>query len=185
MNDLELIELYFLRDEKAIQETKVKYGTFCHKLAFNILSVHEDAEECVNDTYLTAWYSIPPEEPRYFKGWLGRVVRNISLDLWRKNHRQKRYAGINQLFEELAECIPSPANVESEIENKELTDLLNKWLAGLPQPDCALFIRRYWYGDSLKSIARSTLSTPADIANHMYRLRQNLKKTLEKQGVLL
>ncbi len=185
MNDLEIIELYFLRDEKAIQETKVKYGMFCHNLALNILSVQEDAEECVNDTYLTAWHSIPPEEPRYFKGWLGRVVRNISLDLWRKNHRQKRYAGITQLFDELAECIPSPANVESEIEKKELTDLLNQWLGGLPRSDCTLFIRRYWYGDSLKSIAHRTMTTPADVANQMYRLRQNLKKTLEKEGVLL
>ena len=111
MNDMEIIEMYFRRDENAIRQTEIKYGVFCRSLAYNILQIHEDAEECVNDTYLKAWNSIPPNEPVYFRGWLGRVVRNLSLDLWRKNHRKKRYAGIEEIFEELDECIPSSSHV--------------------------------------------------------------------------
>lgn len=185
MNDLQIIELYFRRDEKALQETAIKYGGFCYNMAFNILSIHEDAEECVNDTYLRTWESIPPEEPNCFKSWLARVVRNTSLDLWRKNHRKKRYAGIEVLFDELEECIHSYANVEEEIEGKSLTMLLNKWLADLAQADRILFMRRYWYGEPLKNLAKSYKTTPADIANRMYRLRQKLKTELEKEGVII
>ncbi len=185
MNDLEIIELYFRRDEKALRETATKYGQFCHNMAYNILTVREDAEECVNDTYLKAWNSIPPEEPKYFKGWLAKVVRNISLDLWRKNHRQKRYAGIEVIFDELDECIPSPSNVEEEIEARALTVFLNKWLAALPQKDRILFMSRYWYGEPLKTIAKIHRTTPADIANRMYRLRQRLKSELEKENIII
>lgn len=185
MNDMELIEMYFRRDENAIKQTEIKYGLFCRSLAYNILRIHEDAEECVNDTYLKTWNSIPPNEPVYFKGWLGRVVRNISLDLWRKNHRKKRYAGIEEIFEELDECIPSSSDVEGEIEKGMLTEVLNKWIGELPQMDRNIFLRRYWFGESLKTIAKLYRLAPADIANRMYRLRQKLKADLKKEGIFL
>lgn len=185
MNDLEIISLYVQRDEKALQETAAKYGRFCHTMALNILSVHEDAEECVNDTYLKAWNSIPPEEPDYLKGWLGKVVRNISLDLWRKNHRKKRYAGMESLFDELDECIPDPVGVEDEVERRDLTVLLSKWLASLPKNDRILFMRRYWYGESLKNIAKTCHATPTDLANRMYQLRQKLKSELKSEEVVI
>ena len=185
MNDMEIIEMYFRRDENAISQTEIKYGLFCRSLAYNILQIHEDAEECVNDTYLKAWNSIPPNEPVYFRGWLGRVVRNLSLDLWRKNHRKKRYAGIEEIFEELDECIPSSSHVEGEIEKGMLTEALNKWVGGLPQMDRIIFLRRYWFGESLKSIAKIYRLTPADVANRMYRLRQKLKAELKREGLFL
>ena len=116
MEDLEIIGLYFKRDETAIDETAAKYGAFCHSIALNILAIDADAEECVNDTYLRTWNSIPPQKPDKLGSWLGRVVRNIAYDLWKKNHRQKRYAGMEQLLNELEDCIPSPATVECEIE---------------------------------------------------------------------
>ena len=101
MEDAQIIDLYFQRDESAITQTAAKYGIFCHKLARNILSVEEDAEECVNDTYLQAWNAIPPLRPDKLGAWLGRVVRNIAINMWNKNHRKKRYSGMELLLAEL------------------------------------------------------------------------------------
>ena len=185
MNDAEIIKLYIRRDEAAIRETDVKYGRFCHTIANNILSVPEDAEECVNDTYLKAWDSILPQKPDCFKVWLGKVVRNISLDLWRKSHRKKRCSGIEQLFDELEECLPALSNVDAEIEKRELVDFLNRWLAGLSKNDWILFMRRYWNGQALKDLADLYHSTPAKLANRLYYLRKKLKTALEKEGIVL
>lgn len=185
MEDLQIIRLYFKRDESAISETATKYGAFCHGIAFNILSINADADECVNDTYLRAWNSIPPQKPARLGAWLGRVVRNIAFDLWKKNHRQKRYAGMEQLLDELEDCIPSPATVEHQIEEQELTEVINAWLAALPQNDRILFMRRYWNGETVAMLAQESGMSPAKMAKNMYRLRQNLKSRLEKEGYLL
>ena len=185
MNDAEIIDLYIRRDESAIQKTDVKYGHFCHMIALNILSIQEDAEECVSDTYLKAWDSIPPQKPDCFKVWLGKVVRNISLDLWRKNHRQKRYAGMEQQFDELEECLPAPSNVDAEIEKRELVDFLNHWLARLSKNDRILFMRRYWNGEALKDLADLYHTSPANVANRMYYLRKKLKAALEREGIVI
>lgn len=185
MEDLQIIDLYFKRNETAISETDKKYGAFCHSIAMNMLSIYADAEECVNDTYLQAWNTIPPQRPARFGAWLGRVVRNISINLWNKNHRQKRYAGIEQLLDELEDCIPSPATVERQIEEQELTEIINTWLASLPQNDCTLFMRRYWNGETVALLAQESGTTPANMAKRMYRLRQNLKYKLEQEGYVL
>lgn len=185
MNESEIIELYFQRDESAIEKTDAEYGGFCRMIALNILSIQEDAEECINDTYLRAWNLIPPQKPDCFKVWLGKVVRNISLDLWRKNHRQKRYAGIELLFDELEECIPSQVNPDSEIEKIELIDFLNKWLASLSKNDRILFMRRYWNGEALKDLADLYHISPANLANRLYYLRKKLKAALVKEGITL
>ena len=185
MEDLQIIDLYFKRDETAISETDQKYGAFCRSIALNMLSIYEDAEECVNDTYLQAWNTIPPQRPVRFGAWLGRVVRNISINLWNKNHRQKRYAGIEQLLDELEDCIPSPATVEHQIEEQELTEVVNTWLVSLPQNDRILFMRRYWNGETVNALAQESGASPANMAKRMYRLRQNLKSKLEKEGYSL
>ncbi len=185
MEDAEIIELYFRRDEAAISETAAKYGAFCFSIAQNILSIDADAEECVNDTYWRTWNSIPPQKPDKLGAWLGRVVRNIAYDLWKKNHRQKRYAGIEKLLNELEECIPSPATVEREIEEQELTEAINIWLASLPKKDRILFVRRYWNGEAVNLLAQKTGISSTNMAKRMYRLRQNLKSTLEKEGYSL
>ena len=125
MEDVEIIELYWQRNEQAIAETAQKYGAFCHSIAKNILSIDEDAEECVNDAFHQAWNAIPPQRPVRFRAWLGKTVRNLALNLWNKNHAQKRYAGMTLLLTELEDCIPAPQTVEREIEEKELTGLLN------------------------------------------------------------
>lgn len=185
MEDLQIIELYFKRDEAAITETASKYGAFCHGIAFNVLSNHADAEECVNDTYLQAWNSIPPLRPDKFGSWLGRVIRNIAINLWNKNHRQKRYAGIEQVLNELEECIPGPQTVEHIMEEKELAKAIDMWLTSLPQDDRVLFMRRYWYGESVKQLAKKCGVTPGKLAKRMFKLRQSLKSTLEREGCFL
>ena len=180
MEDLQIIDLYNQRDENAISETAKKYGAFCESIAFNILTIAADVEECVNDTYLQAWNSIPPQQPARLGAWLGKVVRNIAINLWNKNHRKKRYAGMEQLLSELEDCIPSPITVEQEIEEKELTEFLNTWLASLSKADRILFMRRYWNGEAVKDLAKEYRIMPRDMAKRMYRLRQSLKSALEK-----
>ena len=185
MEDSQIISLYFKLDEAAISETANKYGAFCHSIALNILSIDADAEECVNNTYFKAWNSIPPQKPDKLGAWLGKVTRNIALDFWKKNHRKKRYSGIEQLLSELEDCVPSPDTVEREIDEHELTEILNTWLVSLSQNDRILFMRRYWYGETVAALAQENGTSPAGMAKRMYKLRQNLKLKLEKEDYSL
>ena len=185
MEDEQILALYWQRDERAIEETAKKHGDFCRGIAKNILSVEEDAEECVNDTYHRAWTSIPPQRPAGFRAWLGRVVRNIALNLWDRNHAQKRYAGMTALLSELEDCVPSPLTVEQEIETKELTAIIERWLRSIGREDRALFVRRYWNGTALNELARERGVPPGKLAQRMFRLRLSLRAALEKEGVQL
>lgn len=185
MEDSQIIDLYFQRDETAITETDKKYGGLCRSIALNILTSHADAEECISDTYLKAWDSIPPLYPQSFAAWLGRVVRNNAINLWNKNHRQKRHSDMTKLLNELEDCLPSPINVEQILEGEELSNTLNKWLGCLQKNDRVLFVLRYWYGKTVKDLAKSQGTTPRKLAKHLYNLRQNLKQFLEKEGYSL
>lgn len=185
MEDSQIIELYWQRNEQAIAETSSKYGTFCFGIAKNILSIHEDAEECVNDTYHQVWNAIPPQRPLKFKPWLGKIVRNIALNLWNKNHTQKRYAGMMELLHELEDCIPSSRTVGQEIEEKELSEQIDRWLRSLNRADRILFVRRYWHGVALRDLANEQGITPGKLSQRMYRLRMGLKTALEKEGIHL
>ncbi len=182
MEDSQIIELYWERSEAAVEETVKKYGTFCHRVAQNILTLREDAEECVNDVWQLAWSSIPPQRPQALRAWLGRVVRNLAINRWNRDHAQKRYAGMEQLLSELEDCIPSPKTPENELEGQELTDYLNSWLASLDRDDRILFVRRYWNGEAVKDLAGERGAAPGAIAKRIYRLRQNLRQSLEKEG---
>lgn len=183
MEDSKIIDLFWGRDEEAIRHTEMKYGAYCYSIALNVLSIKEDAEECVSDTWLSAWNHIPPQRPVNLRVWLGKVVRNCALNLWDRNHAKKRYNGIETLFEELADCIPSNDNAAEALEVKELSRLINEWLKNLSASDSALFIRRYWGGDSLSVLAKDWHITPAKLAQKMYRLRCNLRSALQKEGV--
>lgn len=185
MEDSKIIDLYWQRDKNAITETDRKYGAFCHKVSMNLLSVHEDAEECVNDTYHQAWLQMPPQRPYKLKAWLGRIVRNISINLWHKNHTKKRYSNMEQMLSELEDCIPSSQNVEHEIEAAELGGVITTWLLSLPQDDRVLFVRRYWHGIPLNSLAKEEHITSSKLAQRMYRMRLSLKEVLEKEGIYL
>jgi RNA polymerase sigma-70 factor (ECF subfamily) len=185
MEDLQIIKLYWLRDEEAIKETHTKYGRLLHTIALNILLNHEDSEECVSDTYSKAWNAMPPQKPNSLAAYLGRIVRNLSINCWYEHRAQKRCNGADVLLSELSDCVPSTTNVEKEIEINELSEVISDWLCTLSQDDRVLFLRRYWFGDSVNKLAGECGTTPNKLAGRMYRLRQSLKKSLEKEDVLL
>ncbi len=183
MEDEAIIGLYWQRNELAIEETRTKYGGYCYGIAFSLLHSPEDAEETVSDTDHAAWNAMPPEKPDSLRAWLGKVVHNLSLGRWNKEHRRKRDAGITELLGELEDCLPSPETAEKAMEAKELREVLDGWLAGLSRIDRQLFLRRYWYGVSLQELAHERALSPARLAQKMLRLRKSLRKALEKEGI--
>ena len=185
MEDNQIIELFFRRDESALTETANKYGTFCLRIAMNVVNVREDAEECVNDTYHTAWNQIPPTRPDSFKAFLGRIVRNFAISKYRALHAKKRFNGLEVMLSELGDCVPATESVEQEMEAKELTEYINSWLADLKQEDRVLFVRRYWYGDEVKTLARKCGVSGTQMTQRMLRLRRKLKDYLSEKGVVL
>lgn len=185
MEDGAIIELYWQRSERAIEETRAKYGAYCYQIAFNLLRSPEDAEETVSDTYHAAWNAMPPERPGSLRAWLGRVARNLSLGRWNREHRMKRDAGLTELLGELTDCLPAPDTPERSLEAKELRDAIDRWLGSLGRTDRVLFLRRYWYGLSLQELAKERALSPAKLAQKMLRLRQSLRKALEKEGISL
>lgn len=185
MLDNEIIELYFARNENAISATDKAYGKLLRSMAYNLLNSVEDSQEVTQDGYMQAWNHIPPTRPESLKTWLCKTVRNLSINLWKKNHRQKRFSGVEIMLDELSECIPSPISVEEELEGSELTRLISKWLMGLDTKDKDMFVCRYFYGDAVKDIA-ITLGTSSDkISCRLFALRKSLKNALEKEGVTI
>ncbi len=185
MDDPKIIELYYQRSEQAIRETDAKYGAYCRSIALNILSVWEDAEECVNDTWHAAWNRMPPDLPRCLRAFLGRITRNLSISRFRANHAQKRYQGMEVLLSELDDCVPDGGSVEQAADARALSALICGWLDSLGEDDCTLFVRRYWHGDAVKDLARKWGCTAGQMAQRMLRLRRELKAYLEQEGVAL
>jgi RNA polymerase sigma-70 factor (ECF subfamily) len=185
MEDLQIIELYWSRNEEAIQETNTKYGRFLHSIALNILSNQQDSEECVSDTYCKAWNVIPPQKPNSLAAYLGRIVRNLSINRWHEKRAQKRYNGAELLISELSDCVPSSNSVEKGIEVRELSEVISDWLCTLSQDNRVLFLRRYWFGDPLNKLADECGTTINKLAGRLYRLRQSLKNILKSEGVWL
>jgi len=182
MEDLEIVGLYWARDQLAIAESERKYGALCGSIAMNILHNREDSEECVNDTWGRAWDSIPPQRPGSLAAYFGRIVRNLALNLWQKGRAQKRGGGAELLLSELGECLPEPDGGVL-CEEERLSGILTGWLYGLPEEDRILFLRRYWYGDSLESLAKARGTGANHLAVRMHRLRKKLREHLEREGV--
>lgn len=182
MEDGEIIELYHRRDERAIDQSDRKYGGFCRKLALDLLGVREDAEECVSDTWLAAWDRMPPDWPQSLRAFFGRIVRNLSISRFRRDRARKRYGGMEVLLSELAECIPG-GDVDREVERHIIAETISRWLDGLPKEDRDLFVRRYWYGDQVKTLAAARGERPDRLAGRMRRLRESLRRALEQEGV--
>ncbi len=183
MEDERIIELYFARDEKAIDETAAKYGGLCMHIAQNILGVREDAAECVNDTYLKTWNSIPPHRPRVLAAFLGRIVRNLSLNRQEKNTALKRGGAQGaSVLDELAEIVSGSESVESELSAKELISDINAFLAALSKEHRYIFIRRYWYCDSISAIAKAAGKSENAVSVSLNRLRGRLKEYLLARG---
>ena len=184
MEDMKIVELFWERDESAINHCSDKYGKWLRTIAYNILLNREDSEECENDTYVKAWNAIPPARPQILKAYLGRIIRNLSINRIEEKCAKKR-GGDNLLLSELSECIPSDTSVEAQIELKELTDLIATWLGGLIKEERIIFVRRYWFGDSVKVIAADLKATPNRISGTLFRLRKSLKERLEKEGQII
>ena len=178
-----IITLFQKRDESAIEMTDVHYGNFSRKLSFRILRSHEDAEECVNDSYMKLWTTIPPTIPDSLKAYLGRIVRNVSLTLFRKKHAEKRDDGAGVLLSELEDCIPSDNNVELAVEHLQLVQLLERWLKSEKEENRNLFVLRYWYGESPEELADRFHISVGKVADRLYRMRGRLKTYLEGEGV--
>ena len=183
MNDTEIISLYWKRDESAISETEAKYGAYCRAIARNILSNAQDEQECVNDTYLAAWNSMPPQKPALLKAYLGKIARRTSLKKWRDAHALKRGGSeVQPVLDELAECIPGNS-IESALEAAELTRLINGFLGSLPATERRIFLRRYWYLDSIAEIAGSFGFSQSKVKSMLRRMRLKLMKRLKEEGV--
>lgn len=184
MDDKEIVELYWRRNEAAIGETAARYGKFCHSIAFNILGNNEDAEESVNDTYLNAWNSIPPHRPSVLSTFLGKITRRVSIDRWRKRTAQKRGGGqIALALDELEECISGGKSVEQAVEAKLLSDVINSFVKSLPDTERSVFLCRYWYMDSVESIAKEFGFSQSKVKSMLYRTREKLRARLIKEGL--
>lgn len=184
MEDSRIIDLYWQRSEAAIGETEKKYARYCHSISFNILHSKEDAEECVNDTWLNAWNAMPPRRPNCLSTFLGRITRNLSLDRFKRYNAEKRGGGQLELaLDELDEVIPA-AGVEEAINEKELTRALDSFLGSLPREKRVIFVKRYWYFLPIKTIAEQTGTSEKQVNSALFRLRKGLKAYLEGEGVL-
>lgn len=183
MDDLAIIELYHRREERAIAESDKKYGALCRSIALRLLGLREDAEECVNDTWHTAWNRMPPERPQALGAFLGRITRNLSISRWRRDHAQKRYEGMEVLLSELEDCVPNPGTVEEELDRRQLARLISGWLDSLEDADRRLFIRRYWYGEAVKALAAELGEQANTLSQRLLRLRRVLRAFLESEGV--
>lgn len=182
MNDASIIELYWERSEEAISETDKKYGKLCNSIANNILNNKSDAEECVNDTYLTVWDSIPDERPKYFSAFLCRIVKNLSLKRLEYNTAQKRNPELLVSFDELQDCLSSETNPELTLDTKELGKAISRFLKNQNETNRKIFLRRYWYFDSVKKIAADFQMKEEKISLILFRTRKKLKQFLEKEG---
>ena len=186
MEDKQIIELYNERSEAAISETAEKYGKYCYTIAYHILDNEQDSEECVNDTYLKTWETIPPQYPNKLSAFFGKITRNLALNRYRYYIREKR--GKNQValaLEELQECIPDANKVEQAMEEKYLIEVLNRFLYDLPAEKRMIFLRRYWYLSSIQEIARDYEISESKVKMTLLRVRKKLKQVLEKEGIVL
>lgn len=183
MQDSEIIELYLARSEEAVSETGSKYGVYCTSIAYSILNDRSDSEEVVNDAYLRVWNTIPPKRPQSLKAYLGRIVRNLSLNVYEKYSAQKRGKGnVRLVLEELAEVIASDEGVEKHMREKELAEIFDRFLSGLDESERIMFVRRYWYMSSIKDIARDYHISEGAAKMRLKRTRDKLKEFLRKEG---
>lgn len=178
LQDREIVALYHARDEQAIHHSQRQYGAYCHTVAMNILQSLPDADECVNDTWLAAWNSMPPKKPDSLRAYLGKLTRNLSLNRLKSLRREKRDSRLTVAFEELEECIPAPDDTESRL----ICGWLDEYLGTLSRLDRQLFVGRYWYSYSVKDMARHYGLSPNAVTKRLARTREGLRAYLKERG---
>ena len=183
MDDKSIVDLYFSRDQEAITQTDKKYGHYCYRIAYNILTNNEDAEESVSDTYVAAWRAIPPRRPSVLSTFLGKITRHIAIDRWRERNASKRGGGeVPLALEELQDCVAGMQNVEMDYERKEIIKAYVKFLDALPVTERRVFLCRYWYVDSVEAIADKFGFSQSKVKTMLHRTRAKLRKQLAEEG---
>ena len=186
MNDNEIIALYWNRDEAAITATSDTYGNYCYKIAYTILCSNEDAEECVNDTWLNAWKSIPPHRPNRLSTYLGKITRNLSINRYKSMTAQKRGKGqLTLALSELEGCVPAHGDPEQLTEELVLVDAIESFLRAQAGTERKIFLGRYWYLYSIRDLAAAYGMSESKVVSLLYRMRNKLKVHLEKEGISL
>ena len=186
MEDTAIIDLYWLRSEDAIRETAAKYGAYCRSIARGLLANAQDEEECVSDTWIRAWNAMPDERPNRLKLFLGKITRRLACDALRSRTAQKRGGGVYvEALEELGECVPSVPGADKIVEGRELEEILDRFLHTLPERDCNVFLRRYWYGQDLADIAAELRCGIGKVKSSLFRTRKALRAYLEQEGITL
>ena len=185
IEDEKIIDLFFNRSEKAIQELDIKYGKVCHKLSYNILNNKQDAEECVNDAYLGAWNAIPPTRPNPLLSYIVKIVRNISLKIYWRKEAAKRSGHYKIALEEIEGYITDQKTVEDEIEARELARIIEEFLDTLTVENLVIFMRRYWFADSYKDIAELVGISEKNISVRLTRIREKMKQYLIEREVFV
>ncbi len=183
MEDSQIIELYFARNQQALLESQSKYGTYCNSVARNILSDVRDIEESVNQTWFEAWKSIPPKRPDVLSAFLGGITRNISLNILRSHSAQKRQTDFAESYNELSEIIGTES-IENEIFTRQLAESVNEFIGELPEIQRKVFVCRYWYFDSIEEISKRFGFSKGKVKSMLYRIRKNLQKYLELEELL-
>lgn len=185
MDDSKIIDLFYARSEQAIMELSAKYGSVFNRIARNILSDPLDAEECVNDAYLGAWNTIPPQKPYPLLTYVCRIVRNLAAMKYHANTAIKRNSFYDTALDELEDCLAAPADVDEELSAKELSSLIDRFLDTLEEKSRVMFVRRYWYSDPIPDIATRFHMSNNNVSVRLLRTREKLKKYLMKEGYLL
>ena len=185
MEDLKIIELFYKRSEQAIIELSNKYGTICRKVANNILNNRQDTEECLNDAYLGAWNTIPPQNPNPLLTYICRIVRNLAIKRYHTNTAAKRNSIYDIALDELENCFPSSATVENEWESRETVESIDRFLASLDRDSRVMFVQRYWYSSSITELAELFHTSKHNVSVRLSRIRAKLRKHLIKEGVFL
>ncbi len=185
MKDIDIIKLYFLRSENAIRETEKKYGGYCSAIADNILHSRQDTEECVSDTYLRAWNSIPPKRPDNLRTYLGKIIRGLAINRYKMQSAEKRGgSSADVIFSELEGCIPDNISVEDALDERLMIKAIEDFLRRQSAEKRSVFLRRYWYAESIADIAKSFSLSESKVTSTLYRQRLKLKEYLEKEGIL-
>lgn len=185
MEDKALIELYWARDEAAITETASKYGKLCTYIAHNVLRSTEDCEECVNDAYFSVWNAIPTQRPDHFSVFISRITRNLALKRWEYLSAAKRNTAAVTSLDELGDCVSDTSSVENELENQHIENAIGEFLWAQDSEKRNIFIRRYWYFDSIQTICKQTGSSESRVKSILFRMRQKLREHLESEGIIL
>lgn len=184
MDDRRIVDLYFMRSEKAIEETSAKYGRYIRYIASRILNSDADAEECENDTYLRAWNSMPPKRPSKLSAYLGKITRNLAINTYTKRRAGKRNTELELALDELSEVVADPSTGEDAIINEiELTNAINAFLGGLKAEYRIVFVRRYWYMSSVREIADDYGLSISGVKITLHRLRKSLHNYLKEKGI--